>query len=278
MVISRIVRNGLKWVLLPVLVSGCQFSSGSGDTDTDTDTEGADTESAETGATSAPSTTTSSSTTAGMSTGSSSSTPDSTSIDPSSSTGDESTSTGSDPACEFFTEWIWATDVPDDATTLAKTPSPILPLIDEEEVIFLRATVGGEGTAALAFDVPCSDEVILWALAWDADGDVGNADAYQIGLDQDTKQVADSGARWEYGCDNDTRQWAWYRVRDTGRRCDPGGEVEPTLEAGEHHLQINNAEPVSGDPQFNFTGLAALVVTNDPDFDPRMEYDPNARG
>jgi len=277
MVISQVVLNGLKWVLIPLIASGCQFSSGAdtdGETDTDADTEG-ETSSAATEVTGTTSTTNPTTTAGSTTTGSTSLGTASTSSP--STTGGDTSSTGSEPGCEPFAEWVWATDVPDEETTLAKTPSPILPEIDKAQVVFLRSVTGGQGTAALSFDVPCSDEVFFWALAWDAAGGVENADAYQIGLDQDTEQVAERGARWEYGCDNDVRRWAWYRVRDTGSECDPDGELEPTLDAGEHHLQINNAEPVSGDPQFNFTGLAALVVTNDPDYDPHVEYDPGAR-
>ncbi|MGH1345683.1 MAG: hypothetical protein ACRBN8_29230 [Nannocystales bacterium] len=269
------MENGLKWVLLSLIASGCQFSSGAEDTDTDGDTE-ADTEAVEIqtggpGATTAPATSTGS-TTAGTST---SGTPSTSTSAPTTTDEGDTTSTGSEPACDPFAQWLWATDVPDEDTTFAKTESPILPLIDKEQVVFLRSIMANQGTAALSFEVPCSDDVILWALTWDAAGTVDNSDAFQVGLNQDTKQVADSGTYWEYGCDNEQRRWAWYRVRDTGRACEPGGELEPTLDAGEHHLQINNVGPVSGGPEFDFAGLAALVVTNDPDYDPSTEYDPN---
>ncbi len=274
MVISQNVAIGLRWVFIALIAAGCQFSSGAGGAEGGTDTEGADTEGADTEGADTGAVETTAATSPSTSTGSTS-TSTTSSTSPSSSTDGESGTTGSGTVCERFATWIWAVDVPDEATTLTKTPAPILPLIDDEEVVFLRAVTGGQGTAALSFEMPCSDEAIFWALAWDAAGAVENADAYRVGLDQDTEQVAERGARWEYGCDNASRRWAWYRVRETSRECAPGGELQPTLDAGEHHLQLNNAEPVSGDPEFNFTGLAALVVTNDPQYDPRADYDPS---
>ncbi len=281
MVISRPVPNRLKWVLIPIIAAGCQFSPGSDGADTDTDT---DTDAAETGdATSAVSTassteeTSDTASTATATTTTEGSTTDSPSSG--SSTAGDDTSTGSEPACEPFAQWVWADDVPDDDTTFSKTDSMNLPLFEDEPVVFLRSLMSGVGTAELAFEVPCTDEVVFWALVWDADGNgVDNADAYQFGLNQTTEEVAEEGSRWEYGCDNEERRWAWYPIRDTGRACDPGETFELPLEAGPHHLQINNPEAISNNPEFNFTGLAALVVTNDPAYDPVADYDPAPGG
>ncbi len=186
------------------------------------------------------------------------------------STATTSTTTG--PACEPFALWIWAGDVPEEDTTFQLTQAVDLPDFEDEPVDFLRTTVAGEGTAAFTFEVPCTDAVQIWALTWDAAGDdVSNADAYTVGVDVDPGE----GQRWEYGCDNADREWRWYRVRETGKACDDGGELEPVLEAGMHHLQVSNEEPVSDEPMFNFTGITAVVVTNDPDLDPLDTYDPS---
>lgn len=277
MVISHSVKNGLNSVLISLVASGCLFS---GDAeDTDGDTEGTDTEATETGAmTSSPASTSTSTTTTTSTSTTSSSDPSTSTSDPSTSS-DSSTSTdsGSGSGCQPFVEWLWAVDVPDEVTTFVKTPADILPAVEGETVVFLRSVMFQGGTAALSFETPCTDEVFFWGLNWDTDEGVGNADAYQVGLDQTTDEVAKDGLRWEYGCDHSMVGWDWYRVRETGFECDPDGEFEPTLEAGEHHLQINNIETVAGPPQFNFTGLAALVVTNDPDYDPRSDYDPTPR-
>lgn len=272
MVISHSVKNGLNSVLIALAASGCLFSAEAGDTDGDTD--GTDTEAAETGAMTSSPASTSTSTTSTSTT--STSDPSTSTSDPS-TTDDTSTSTGSEATCDPFAAWVWAVDVPDEDTTFVKTDADILPPIEGEPVVFLRSVMANQGTAALSFDIPCTDDAIFWALAWDSGEEVDNADAYQIGLDQSAEEVTEDGVRWEYGCDNNAIGWAWYRVRETGFECDPDGELEATLDEGEHHLQINNAEPVSGSPQFNFTGLAALVVTNDPEYDPRTEYDPTPR-
>lgn len=274
MVISHSVKNGLNTVLIALAASGCLFSAEA--EDTDGDTEGTDTEAAETGAmTSSPA---SSSTTSTSDPSTSTSDPSTSTSDPATTDGSSSsTSTGSGAACDPFAEWVWAVDVPDEDTTFVKTDANILPLIEGEPVVFLRSVMANQGTAALSFDIPCTDEAIFWALTWDSGEGVDNADAYRFGLDQSTEEVTEEGGRWEYGCDNNAIRWAWYRIRETGFECDPDGELEVMLEEGEHHLQINNAEPVSGNPQFNFTGIAALVVTNDPDFDPSTEYDPVPR-
>lgn len=264
MVISRFVRMWSRWLPAALIVSGCQFASAGDGADTDTD--GTEAGSGETGMTSNVEPTTDP-------TDASESDPDSDTTatsGPAGSTGAAEGSTGV-AACEPFALWLWAEDVAERDTTFEHREADDLPFFEDEPVIFLRTRTAGEGTAAFRFEMPCTDAVQLWALTWDALGDdVSNADAYTVGIDERPGE----GVQWEYGCDNEERAWRWYRIRDTGNACDADGELAPALEAGEHHVQMSNMEPVSGQPMFNFTGVAAVVVTNDPDFDPIATFDP----
>lgn len=248
------------------MLAGCQFTA-TGDGETDTETEGTTT-----GSSSASS----GETTPDPSAGSSDTTPPGTTTSDPSTTGEGGSSSSGSPSCDLFAEWVWAADVPESDTDFAPTPAAELPTLrDREEVLFLRSLVGGEGTAAFTFDVPCTDTVVFWALTWDARGaDSSNADAYLVGVDADPEAVLEDALRWEYGCDNDASQWRWYRVRDTGQVCEDNAELQAELEEGQHHLRVTNPEPVNPQDNFDFTGIAAVVATNDPAFDPNDVYDP----
>ncbi len=194
------------------------------------------------------------------------------------STAGESTSTAGDSgttadACPPFALWLWASNVPPEDTSFQLSEASELAEFDGEPVMFFRSSVDGAGRAAFAFDLPCADTVMLWGLTWDALGaDTSNADAYEVGVDIEPD---DASERWEYGCDNDARGWGWYPVRGTGERCAADDPLEPELEAGPHVLRLRNPEDITNNPQFDFTGIAAVVVTNDPNYDPSDEYDPS---
>ena len=264
MVISRFVRVWFAGVCAALFAAGCQFESSGGTADTDTDG-------------------TSSESSAGP-TGGGPGTSGNPSSDGTTSDDDDDTTAVSDPgstsettgveACDPFTLWLWAEDVPDDATTLIKTPAGELPPIDEEPVIFLRAAQGGQGAAAFAFEMPCTARVRATGLVWDAAEGIDNADGYLVGVDMDEATLETEGVFWHYGCETTRRGWSWQQLSDDGETCKGPGPIELTLEAGPHRLQIANRERVNNMPMFNFTGIAAVVITNDPSFDPHTEYDP----
>jgi len=270
-VTSQTVRGWRKGLGIALIASGCQFSDSSTGAETDTDDASSGTAGSSATATADPS-------------GDSQPTSESQGSGPTSDTdaGGE-TSTDSDassttgPACEPFSVWVWAAQVPDDATTLVKTAAGELPPVEGERVTFLRARFSAEGAATIPFEVPCEDAVTVWGLTWDALGDdVSNADAYLAGIDVAPRAIEDEGMRWEYGCDHADAGWQWNRLRDTAEACEGMDAYAPVLEVGEHALHLANPEIISDEPEFNFTGLAAIVVTNDPAFDPLAEYDPNA--
>lgn len=150
-----------------------------------------------------------------------------------------------------------------------------LPPLDGAPVTFLRATTSFEGYATFDFDVPCDDVVSIYGLAYDTDGtSPANADAFTFAIDVDPAGPAD--LRWEYGCDNSTKgqQWNWHQVRDTGLACTPGDLATP-LSMGAHTVSFLNAEISNNNPQFNFSGLAAIAITNDPTYLPNDDYEPN---
>ncbi len=256
--------------LLLIFVTGCQFAGGGiGGTDADTEDTTGETGATEAGPTEGEASSTTPTTESGTTTSPTGTTTTATS-GLSSSTSDDPTTSGN--ACDPFRLLLWAEDVPPEDTTFPLSEADQLPPFDGAPVFFLRSSASEAGRAAFSFDVPCADTVMFWGLTWDALGaDTSNADAYVVGVDTDPDRRS---PRWEYGCDNDVGQWAWYRMRDTQERCTEGGELEPLLVEGPHALRLRNREPVSTRPQFNFTGRAAVVVTNDPDYDPHEDYDP----
>lgn len=269
MVISRFVRMWFAGVCAALLATGCQFGAGGGDAGTDTD----DNTSNETGTTDDGPTPGTNAVTTSNTTGSDDDDDATADPDPDSST---TASTAADD-CEPFTLWLWAEDVADDDTTLNKTPAMELPLLDGESVTFLRSVQGGQGTAAFSFEMPCTATVRAMGLVWDAAEGIDNADAYLVGVDMDEAALETEGAWWHYGCATEARGWSWEDLSDDGEACEGPGPIEFMLEAGSHHLQIANREQVNNAPQYNFTGIAAIVITNDPTADPSAEYDPSTR-
>lgn len=268
MVISRFVRVWFAGVCAALLAAGCQFDASGGSADTDTDGTGSETSTGMSGGGPGGSANPSTSSTSNGEEGD-----DSTTVtEPDSTTG-----TTDAEVCDPFTLWVWAEDVPNDATTLQETPAGQLPPRDGEEVIFLRATQGGQGTAAFSFEMPCAATVRATGLVWDAAEGIQNADGYLVGVDMDEAALETDGVFWHYGCETKRRGWSWEQVSDDGEACKGPGPVEFTLEAGPHHLQIANRERVNNTPEFNFTGIAAVVITNDPAFDPHRAYDPTPR-
>ncbi|MEM6291195.1 MAG: hypothetical protein AAGA54_08015 [Myxococcota bacterium] len=272
------------WLGAAAVLMACQFETSSADTDTDgTSSTGDDDAGSPTSNSLVTTNGSTSSTTDGTSSGRTTET-DSTSRgvtgEPSTTTGAVDETSDSASGCAPFVDFTWAVDIPEEDTNYAPTNAMSLPELDGEPVIFLRSTTPGLGTAAIAFDVPCADDVFYWVLAWDAQGnDPSNADAYVIGLNIEADEIGPDSPRWEYGCDNDYDGpgWQWYRIRETGDDCADGGEIVDALEEGEHRLRLSNREPASttGPIMFNFTGIAAVVATNDPDYDPHDDYDPS---
>ncbi len=274
------------WFSTALVIAACQFETSGGGADTD---GGSSTSTDDSGSPTGDSLVTTNGNTASTT---SAETSGSTSTDPSTSsgsTGGDSSTTGSaddmtsDSAsgCAPFVDFTWAEDVPDEDTNYSQTEALSLPPIDGEPVFFLRSNTPGLGTAAIVFDVACPDDVFYWVLAWDAQGDdPSNSDAYLVGVDIEANEIGRDSPRWEYGCDNDFEGsgWQWYRVRETGDDCADGGELVDALDEGEHLLRLSNREPVSvmGPIMFDFTGIAAVVATNDPDYDPNDDYDPSS--
>ncbi len=279
-------RFGGPFALFALVLSGCSLdSNGGGDDDTDTETDsGSGTESDPT----SPTGPTAGATTPGMTTQTTMdpSTTDATATDSSSGSGTDADTTGSDSGsettdptaenCRPFQDFIWTADLPDEASTFNESDANSLPELDGEPVPFLWGQNAGEGFTTIAFETPCEDDVFLWVLGWDAEGnDPDNSDSFHFGLDQE--EVTTDSAIWEYGCDNSFRGrgWQWYRVRETADDCgdDPAGPY--ALDAGEHTFTVVPREGASFQPiDFNFSGLAAFVATNDPDYDPADDYDP----
>lgn len=145
-------------------------------------------------------------------------------------------------------------------------PAPVLP----GEPMAARSYAGGAGTIAFTFELPCATSVEIHALVRDAIAGVqpDDPDSYFVSVDRQPEEI------WTYGCatgrlGNDT--WLWQRLAVTSRaECD----AEPLafdLDAGPHELVLRNRE--SGG-NLEYAAIAAVVVTDDPAFDPKRLYDP----
>ena len=203
------------------------------------------------------------------------------------STTDEDTSTGPAPT----------TETPDTSSSSSDSGEPDCSgeqtlvadfaqedLVDPMALSFASDPVGvyayseeeGEGAVAVAFEIECGGEYILWALVHDEDtepfDDGGNADAYAVRVDGGEER------EWSYGCTTffQVDPWSYERVGlATVLNCGVQEDVTYALNAGFHTATFTNLEAGShgGNNPGSVAAIARITLTTDPDYipDPDLE-------
>ncbi|MEM7158586.1 MAG: hypothetical protein AAF799_37445 [Myxococcota bacterium] len=185
-----------------------------------------------------------------------------------------SSSSGPDPVTGTDTEACEPTE-PD--TLLWAEDALVLPPMELREAIYLpgkpqmaRSLLAEMGSVTFGFELECASTVTIFGLVWDiAQGtQPDNSDSFLVSVDGQPEEL------WEYGCQTEglgDMAWAWLPLEAAGPMdCSPT-MMSFELEAGTHELTLRNREQGVGE---DFAAIAALVVTDDPSFDPVTLYDP----
>ena len=180
--------------------------------------------------------------------------------------GDSGESEGAD-CDEPFAEIWWAEDADLEA------PMELIPASSAQgEPMFAKSEQQDEGIVAFNVDVPCAGEYYAWGLVWDlAPGAYGVADPDSFYVDAGGPEVT-----WRYGCQTGglSRAVSWQRVQSLVEQPCDVEEVVVSLDApGEHAVAFRNREPGY---ESGVAAIGAVVISNDPDFDPYELYEPYA--
>lgn len=177
--------------------------------------------------------------------------------------GDASTST----SCEGDpTAIAWA----DDAIVVLPMEL-VMAIFLPGEPAMARSYAADMGTITFEFELPCPTTLYVHALVWDVTGGAlpENADSFHVSVDGGSEWV------WAYGCATQGMGdgvWAWLPINEwTEVDCD-ATPVTLELPAGVHEIRLRNREAGAGN---DFAAVAAMVVSDDPSFDPTSLYDPN---
>ena len=141
-------------------------------------------------------------------------------------------------------------------------------------------TPSASGDVTFELEVPCDGNATVFTLTWDlyrggGPCGVSHSDSFDVGLDGGATNIF-----WGYGCancDGNDQEWFWADVEDfTGLNdCDIGVPWTPYIEAGTRTLTFGGRE--SGDanlPTPNASAIAAVLISNDPAFDPNTVFQP----
>jgi hypothetical protein len=210
---------------------------------------------------------------------SSSSSAASSSSDDGSSSGTDGTSETSTAAVndESTTEDACGADLPallwvEDATVTLPMDVAIVSILPDTPLM-ARSYTAELGAVTFEIDLSCPTELTVFGLVWDLveGAEPQNADSYYVTVDG----LPVPEPTWAYGCETmglGNESWSWQPLSVwTGMGCSsvPYGIV---LDAGLHELTFRNREGGSGG--IDAAAIAAIVVTDDPAFDPSTLYDP----
>ena len=139
---------------------------------------------------------------------------------------------------------------------------------DSPEVAISTVAEAGSVTVSLEFE--CPGEYTLWGLVWDYEpGPWAAPDADSFYFD-----VGGAEVTWRYGCQttNVPSGLSWQRMASlTAQPCEASYVALQVVEAGTVVLTLRNREAGDGSA---VAGLAAIVVSDDPDADPATLYEP----
>jgi hypothetical protein len=130
--------------------------------------------------------------------------------------------------------------------------------------------VAEEGTATFPLEFECGGEYYVWGLVWDYyPGAYGtdDPDSYYVG-------VGGPEPTWRYGCQTGDvgSGLSWQKLESlTNQPCDVEPIVIDVVAGTELELTFRNREAGWSS---EVAGIAAIVISNDPDADPYSLYDP----
>jgi hypothetical protein len=214
--------------------------------------------------------------------------PSTSSTSAASSSSDESSSSGTDGTDstetgaaavndESTTDDACGTELPallwvEDATITLPMDVAIVSILPDTPLM-ARSYTAELGAVTFEIDLSCPTELTVFGLVWDLveGAEPQNADSYYVTVDG----LPVPEPTWAYGCETmglGNESWSWQPLSVwTGMGCSsvPYGIV---LDAGLHELTFRNREGGSGG--IDAAAIAAIVVTDDPAFDPSTLYDP----
>jgi len=138
--------------------------------------------------------------------------------------------------------------------------------------LMARSYAADAGSASFSFELACPTTVSFLGLVWDyqAGATPQNPDSYYFSVDG----LPVPEAVWAYGCTTTglaDQTWSWQQVSSwTMMDCD-STPFEVELAAGTHEITLLNREAGGG---IDAAAIIAIVVTEDPSFDPNTFYDP----
>lgn len=142
-------------------------------------------------------------------------------------------------------------------------------LRERDGVVYAASDIFNGGSAAFAFDVACPSSYRLFGRVLDMDPGTHNCcdpDSFDVDGPFDGDQGF-GGISWYYGCVTESAGWSWAQV-SAGEFNATCSELSPTtsmLSAGTHTFTVHNRE---SSWQGAHAGIAELVLTNDPDYEP----------
>lgn len=132
------------------------------------------------------------------------------------------------------------------------------------------STVAEAGAVTVSLEFECPGEYTLWGLVWDYDpGAWAAPDPDSFYFD-----VGGAESTWRYGCQTTEASsgLSWQRMASLAAQpCEASYVVLQVFEAGTVELTLRNREAGDGSA---VAGLAAIVVSDDPDADPATLYAP----
>lgn len=180
---------------------------------------------------------------------------------------EESSSTG-EPCGLELPALLWV----EAATITAPMGLEVVPILPDMPLM-ARSYAADAGTVTFEIELSCPTDLTVFGLVWDhvEGAEPQNADSYYVTIDglPVTEPV------WAYGCQTmglGPDSWSWQQLTEwTGVGCNTN-PYDIMLDAGLHELTFRNREAGSGG--IDAAAIVAIVVTDDPNFDPSALYDP----
>ena len=137
----------------------------------------------------------------------------------------------------------------------------------QSEGVYARSLVAEQGYVDFAFEVPCTDEFVLWGRVYDffPGPYLADPDSYYVRVDNGPIHT------WAYGCQTTDIQWSWLPMQSGEQDdCARAVPLNATLSAGMHVLRLRNREGANAFGEF--AAVARVIVTNDLGFQPGLEH------